>query len=60
MIIIGILWLITKIDEIVLIILFTISWSSHCGSVVMNMPRTHEDEDLICGNAQWVKNPAVP
>ena len=34
--------------------------SSHCGSVVMNPTRIHEDVGLILHPAQWVKDPALP
>ena len=33
--------------------------SSHRGSVVMNPTSIHEDEDLIPGLAQWVKDPVL-
>ena len=32
------------------------SWSSHCGSAVMNPTRIHEDVGLIPGIAQWVED----
>ena len=33
--------------------------SSHCGSVVMNLTRVHEDVGLIAGLDQWIKDPAL-
>ena len=33
--------------------------SSHCGSVVMNPTSNHEDEGLILGLIQWVRDPMV-
>ena len=36
------------------------SWSSHCGSAVMNPTSSHENVGLIPGLAQWVKDPALP
>ena len=35
-------------------------WSSHCGSVIMNLSNMHEDEGLIPGFAQWVKDLVLP
>ena len=34
--------------------------SSHCGSAVMNPTSIHEDEGLVPGLAQWVKDLALP
>ena len=34
--------------------------SSHCGSSVMNPTSICEDEDLIPGLSQWVKDLALP
>ena len=34
--------------------------SSHCGTGEMNLTRIHEDEALIPGLAQWVKDPVLP
>ena len=33
---------------------------SHCGSAVMKPVSIHEDEGLIPGLPQWVKDPALP
>ena len=33
---------------------------SHCGSAVTNLSRIHEDEGLIPGLAQWVKDLMLP
>ena len=33
--------------------------SSHCGLVVMNLTRIHEDTGLIPGLTQWVRDPAL-
>ena len=35
------------------------SWSSHCGSAVINPTGSHEDTGLISVPAQWVKDPAL-
>ena len=32
------------------------SWSSHCGSAVVNLSSNHEDAGLVPGLAQWVKD----
>ena len=34
--------------------------SSHCGPVVKNLTSIHEDEGLIPGPAQWIKDLALP
>ena len=36
------------------------SGSSHCGSVVMNPASIHERAGSIPGQAQWVKDLALP
>ena len=36
------------------------SWSSQCGSVVVNPISIHENMGLIRGLAQWVKDLALP
>ena len=33
--------------------------SSHCGSVVTNLPSVHEDVGSIPGSAQWVRDPSL-
>ena len=35
------------------------SWSSHCGSAVLNLVNIHEDAGLIPGLAQGVKDSAL-
>ena len=35
------------------------TWSSHRGTVEMNLTRNHEVADLIPGLAQWVKDPVL-
>ena len=34
-------------------------WSSHCGSVVMNLTSIHKDVGSIPGPAHYVKDPAL-
>ena len=34
-------------------------WSSHCGSVEMDLTSIHEDAGLVPGLAQWVKDQAA-
>ena len=34
--------------------------SSRCGSAVMSLAAIHEDEGLIPGLTQWVKDPTLP
>ena len=36
------------------------SWSSYCGAVETNQTSIHENVDLIPGNAQGVRDPALP
>ena len=34
-------------------------WSSHCGTVEMNLTRNHEVTGFIPGLAQWVEDPVL-
>ena len=34
--------------------------SSYCGPLVMNPNSVHEDDGLILGLAQWLKDPELP
>ena len=36
------------------------SWSSYCGSAIMNLTSIHEVSSSIPGPTQWIKDPALP
>ena len=50
-----IIWLV-----VVLYLIFAGFRSSHRGTTETNLTRNHEDEGLIPGLAQWVKDLALP